>query len=291
VADGGWIAVDWGTTNRRAYLLDAGGDVLDSLSDACGVLSVPAGGYPDELEALRERWGARAVVAAGMVGSDRGWIPVAYTEAPADLDGIARATRRVAADAWIVPGVALRRADRVDVMRGEEVQVLGALAGADGDDDALFCQPGTHSKWIRTVGRRIVDFSTSMTGELFALLRAHGILAGMLDGAVADGSAFRAGVDRGASAADLGAALFEVRAAVVLGTLARGDAAARASGVLIGAELGGRDLEGREVALLASGPLAELYAAAIGLRGGAVRPIDSQTAFLDGIRAVRARLA
>lgn len=169
-------------------------------------------------------------------------------------------------------------------MRGEEVQVLGAIAAGLAPGDALFCQPGTHNKWIATTDGRVTDIATAMTGELFALLRGHGILAGMLDGAVADGAAFRDGLSRGAGAKDLTVALFEVRARVLLGTLAPADAAAFASGVLIGADVGARDdLAGREVQLLAGGALADLYAAAIDQCGGRAVALDSERAFAAGI--------
>uniref|UniRef100_UPI0025F2981B 2-dehydro-3-deoxygalactonokinase n=1 Tax=uncultured Sphingomonas sp. TaxID=158754 RepID=UPI0025F2981B len=159
-----------------------------------------------------------------------------------------------------------------------------------GIPDALFCQPGTHNKWVATDGGRIIDIATVMTGELFALLKSHGILAGMLDGAVTDGPAFRDGIARGAGACDLGAALFEVRSGVLLGRLPAVEAAAYASGVLIGNDVGARDVAGRAVHLLATGALADLYAAAIVTRGGAVVPIDATDAFVAGIHHLRAFL-
>ncbi len=282
----GWIAVDWGTTNRRAYLIGADGAVEDELSDAGGILAVPPGGYPDAIAALRERFGTRAIVAAGMIGSDSGLVAVPYVDAPADLTAIAAAAVEAAPDMHIVPGVALRDGGRADVMRGEEVQVLGAAAGGLAGPDAFFCQPGTHCKWITVEGARIVAFRTALTGELFASLRKQGTLAAMLDGDVADGPAFRSGVARGSAAADLLTALFEVRAGVLLGVRDRADAASYASGVLIGNDVGARDLAGREVTLLADGPLAELYAAAITLAGGTVRRLDSRAGFLEGITMI-----
>lgn len=278
----GWIAVDWGTTNRRAWAIAADGAVRGELHDAQGILSVPAGGYPAEIAALRERFGARQVVAAGMVGSDRGWTAVPYVDAPADLPAVAAGAVEVAPHVHIVPGVALR-GKRADVMRGEEVQVLGAVAAGLAGADALFCQPGTHCKWITVEAGRITDFATALTGELFALLRQGGTLARMLAGEVSDGPAFRAGVARGAGATDLLTALFEVRAEVLLERRTHADAASYASGVLIGSDVGASDLTGRDVALIADRPLAELYAAAIALQGGTVRRIDSGAGFVVGI--------
>lgn len=282
---GDYIAIDWGTTNRRAWRMSADGVAGDVVKDGRGILSTQPGDYPREIDSLRARLGDLPVIAAGMVGSNRGWHEVPYVDAPADLEALARdlfwtANSRVG----IVPGIALRASDRADVMRGEEVQVLGAIAGGLAPADALFCQPGTHNKWIATRAGRVTDIATALTGELFALLRGHGILSGMLDGAVSDGAAFRDGLSRGAGAKDLTVALFEVRARVLLGRLAPDDAAAFASGVLIGADVGARDdLTGREVQLLAGGALADLYAAAITHCGGRPVTLDSERAFACGI--------
>ncbi len=281
-----WIAIDWGTTNRRAYLLDGDGAVLDELSDAAGVLTVPPDGYPAAIAALRERLGAYPIVAAGMIGSDRGLATVPYVDAPADLAAIAAGAVEAMPGVHLVPGVALRHGGRADVMRGEEVQVLGAVAAGLFEPDAFFCQPGTHSKWIAVENAAITDCWTALTGELFALLRGQGTLSGMLDADTADGPAFRAGVERGAGAADLLTALFEVRASVLLGQRSRSDAASYASGLLIGNDAGARSLTDLEVALIAEGPLADLYAVAITLRGGAVRRLDSRAGFLAGVTAV-----
>ncbi len=289
---GAVIAVDWGTTNRRAYRVEADGSVSDAVRDGSGVLAMAAEDYVPALATLRERLGDLPVIAAGMIGSTRGWREAPYVPAPADLAALAAAALRIAdANATIVPGVSWSEGVRADVMRGEEVQVLGAIAAGLAPADALFCQPGTHNKWIATREAAIVDVTTVMTGELFALLKAHGILAGMLDGPVADGAPFREGLARGAGACDLGAALFEVRAAVLLERRAPEDAAAYASGILIGSDVGARDVAGATVHLLAEGTLAALYTVAIETLGGRVEPVDATAAFIAGIHHLRAHLA
>lgn len=284
---GAYIAVDWGTTNRRAWLINGDAAVLESQHDGRGILSIAPGTYPQEIAALRQALGARPVYAAGMVGSNRGWHDVPYIDAPASLATLADHVMRLPDEVVITPGIALRTGGRADVMRGEEVQALGAIAAGLAPADALFCQPGTHNKWIEARDHRIERFTTAMTGELFALLRGHGILAGMLDDTVVDGQAFRDGLARGAGARDLPAALFEVRAQVLLGARAASDAAAFASGILIGADVGSRDdVAGREVHLLASGAMNDLYAVAITLATGRVVRVDSEAAFLAGIHAI-----
>jgi 2-dehydro-3-deoxygalactonokinase len=286
-----FLAVDWGTTNRRAYAITADGAVVDSLQDERGVLAVKPGDYPAAIAELRERLGAYPVIACGMVGSSRGWREAPYVDAPATMEHLAAASVEAAPGVRIVPGVALRDAKRPDVMRGEEVQVLGAIRTGAAPPTALFCQPGTHNKWIETVGGAITTFSTVMTGEIFALLRAHGILAGMLDGPVGDNAAFRRGLRRGIAAQNLAATLFEVRSGVLLGRLAPAEAAAYASGILIGADVATReDLSQRPVHVLGSGSLIALYAAAIAEAGGTpvLVPDGSTTAGLHAIWSYRA---
>ncbi len=288
-----YIAIDWGTTNRRIYVLTADGAVLDTVRDDRGVLAMTPGDYPNEIAAIRVRFGALSIIAAGMVGSTRGWREAAYVPAPADLPTLAGAATRIPElDVTIVPGVSLLTDTRADVMRGEEVQVLGAVAAGLAPADALFAQPGTHNKWVRVTGGRITDFATTMTGELFALVKGHGILAGMLDGPVADGPAFRDGLSRGAGACDLTAALFGVRASVLLGRIAADDAASYASGLLIGSDIGAvPDMAGQTVHLLSSGLLADLYTIGIEARGGTVVALDSHAGFLAGLHAIREHLS
>ncbi len=288
VTAGAYIAIDWGTTNRRSYLVAADGTMLDTVRDDRGVLAVAPGDYPAELATIRDRHGDLPVIAAGMIGSTRGWREAPYVAAPVDPAGLAAAALTLAAERFtIVPGVSLLTDARADVMRGEEVQVFGAIAAGLATADALFCQPGTHNKWVHTRAGRITGFATAMTGELFALLRDHGILAGMLDGAVADGTAFRDGIARGAGATDLTVALFEVRAAVLLGRRAPVDAAAFASGILIGSDIAAQGDTGATVHLLADGTLADLYTAAIAALGGRAVRVDSRAAFLAGIHHLR----
>lgn len=287
MAEGAYIAIDWGTTNRRVFLMDGDGSVLSTDRDDRGVLAVPDGQFVGEIDAIRARFGALPIIAAGMIGSNRGMAEVPYCAAPADLGSLAAGTLESAADVYIVPGVCVQDAVRPDVMRGEEVQVLGAIAGGMVGPEGLFCQPGTHNKWVLTDAGSIVDFTTSMTGELFALLRGQSVLAGMLDGAVSDGPAFREGLERGAGAGDLPTALFQARAAVLLGTRSREDTASYVSGILIGADVGSQPrAKTDEVVLLSSGALADLYAAAIAWAGGSVRNLDSHAAFVAGIHPI-----
>ena len=285
-----FLAVDWGTTNRRVYVIEDG-RVLASTRDARGVTAIAPGGFEAEVAALRTAHGDLPILLAGMIGSNIGWHAAPYVPCPAGLDALAGALLWVDAQTAIVPGVSVRTADRADVMRGEEVQLLGAAAAGLVPPDALLCQPGTHCKWAKLAHGRILDFTTAMTGELFALLRAHGLLAAQLGGDALPGAAFDAGVAEGRNR-DLAASLFGIRAAKLLGVRDDADAAAYASGLLIGADVAAR-LAGSDAAtvhILADPALGALYTAAIEAHGRSTRLVDSHTAFGAGIVVLGAML-
>src|SRR5690242_11784367 len=204
----GFIAVDWGTTNRRAYLVDGSGKCTREFEDAKGILSVSPGGFPDAVKEIREKLGDKPLLMAGMVGSNRGWVEAPYVPCPASVTdlvgGLARPSDREA----IVPGVKDETNGHADVMRGEEVQLLGAISAGQVDPDALVCHPGTHNKWVIVRKGSIAGFRTVMTGELFSLLKEHSILSDLLGGKVEAGDAFRDGVRLGLANQDLPAELF-----------------------------------------------------------------------------------
>jgi 2-dehydro-3-deoxygalactonokinase len=248
------LGIDWGTSNRRAYLVDAAGTSVDTRADDQGMLAA----RPDfgaSLAALLADMRIDAgipVIASGMVGSAQGWKETPYLDAAVPLTDLPRHLVRVddaasRCSCLIVPGYVARDADgRVDVMRGEEMQLLGAVAL--GRRDGWFVLPGTHSKWVRLEAGVIRHVSTFMTGEFFATLGKQGTLAPLMAGADRAGgnvkhdddddeSAFVAGIDEGRRGALLTQALFGVRARVVTGAMPAAHTRAFVSGLLIGAEL------------------------------------------------------
>ena len=289
--DAGWIAVDWGTTNRRAYAFDRTGHRIDQFADAAGILAVGAEGFPAAVATIRERLGQGPMLLAGMIGSNRGWAEASYLPCPLDLATLAGAlTPAPDGRGWIVPGARYTDDDRFDVMRGEEVQLLGAIADGLVPPGGLACLPGTHAKWAWVAGRSIAGFRTVMTGELFALLRTHSILAPQLRAPVQPDAAFCAGVDRSLRVGDLTAELFGVRARSLLADFPPEQASAFTSGLLIGADvragLACPADPAHPVALIGDPILTTLYAAALDRAGRPAIQIDGETAFLAGIKAI-----
>lgn len=282
----GFIAVDWGTTNRRAYRIGGDGIVAGRFEDDKGVLSVPAGGFPAAVEEIRAGLGDCPLLMAGMIGSNRGWEEAPYVPCPAGLPELAASLKWIEpARTAIVPGVSFSDGEMADVMRGEEVQILGAYAEGMIPADAIVCHPGTHNKWIAIEDGRIARFRTIMTGEMFNLLKEHSILADLLAGEAAPGAAFAAGVKRGLEGDALTADLFSVRARVLLGKTPREEAASFASGLLIGADLrtGLADASG-PVIVMGRPDLTALFASALAVAGRKAREIEGDEAFLCGAR-------
>lgn len=284
-----FAAVDWGTSNRRIYLIEDG-VVARAERDGIGVSRMTPKAWSAEVAAIRSRFGAGKVLLAGMVGSTIGWRTVPYVAVPAGLAALAAGVVTVDTETAIVPGVSVHTSTRGDVMRGEEVQFLGAVAARLVPDDALLCQPGTHCKWGTIRGGAIADFRTTMTGELFALLRHHSILAPQLRGEVTADDAFHEGVAEGEKR-DLAASLFGARAASVLGMRDDAAAASYVSGLLIGGDVAARlDGSKRMVHIIADASLGVLYRAAVEQLGGSATVIDGEAAFVAGIVAIERRM-
>lgn len=296
------VAIDWGTTSARAYRLDARGEVLARRSVPLGVKHVRDGRFEPALAKLLGEWidDTAPRIACGMIGSRQGWVEAPYVDCPASLtalsDRIVHAGNDVLA---IVPGVTTRDAAGVpDVMRGEETQLLGAIGRRE--RNVLAVLPGTHSKWARVEHGRVVDFTTFLTGELYAVLIDHsmlGRLAGHEPGRFSR-DAFSRGVARGLSEGELAHDLFGARTLALTGALASDEVADWLSGLLIGREIrAARDwalragIDPSLVRIIGSDALTERYDVALGDSGVLAQRASHDAAALGLWRvASRARL-
>jgi 2-dehydro-3-deoxygalactonokinase len=204
------IALDWGSSRLRAWLLDPAGAVLAERGSDDGASRLVGGApvFAAALQALAGDWLAQRLpaIACGMVGSAHGWREARYVACPAALSELHRHTVTVETPAGtplhIVPGLLDEPAGGTpDVMRGEETQLAGLLAlDPRRAAQATVLMPGTHSKWVRLEGGRVAGFRTRITGELYAVLRQHSVL-GRLMPATDDGHELRPAAQRGS---DLG---------------------------------------------------------------------------------------
>jgi 2-dehydro-3-deoxygalactonokinase len=227
-----------------------------------------------------------------MVGSNKGWIEAPYVPCPAGIDELAKKLVWASDREAIVPGVSYLGQGRADVMRGEEVQLLGGVASGTVHEDALVCHPGTHNKWALLREGAIHSFETVMTGELFSLLKDHSILSELLQEKVEPSDAFRQGVRYALEREMLPAALFEVRAAVLLEQMKRKDAPSYVSGLLIGTDvrIGLMWPVAATIGIMGRKDLTCLYAAAIEEAGREAIELDGEQSFLEGIRAIATRI-
>jgi 2-dehydro-3-deoxygalactonokinase len=289
----GFIAVDWGTTNRRAYRIDAQGKRGEEFEDHKGVLSIGGDGFPDAVAEIRQRLGDLPLLLAGMIGSNRGWKEAPYVPCPAGIDELAKGIVWTGEREAIVPGVSYIGNGRADVMRGEEVQMLGAVAAGWVDPTGLVCHPGTHNKWATLRHGKIAEFRTVMTGELFSLLKDHSILSDLLQGKVEASDSFKQAALYALDDAALSADLFGVRARVLLGQAKKEDAASYTSGLLIGTDvrIGLATPTGAEIHVMGRPELTRLYAAAIGQSDRTAVELDGEKCFLAGIHEIAKRIS
>jgi 2-dehydro-3-deoxygalactonokinase len=283
------VAVDWGTTSLRGARLDEAGRALEEKSAPLGILNVPDGDFVRVFGLQFADWMAPAgtiCLISGMAGSRQGWAEAPYVACPAGPDELAKhllwlEPGRVA----IVPGLIDDQGDVPDVMRGEEVQIFGAMRLA-GLTDGLFVLPGTHSKWATVRGGRVARFRTFMTGEAYGLFANHSILARMLDAhAALDEEVFLDGVARAGNGKGLLHNAFGVRALGLVKGLAPSAAASYLSGLLIGEELR-HEKPGSDVILIGAPALLARYGLALTHYGAKVRTFGAEATWA-GLHALR----
>ncbi len=288
-----WIAVDWGTSNLRAWAMARDGTVLAEAGSDEGMGKLSPDGFEPALLRLIGPWLASnpPVVACGMVGSRQGWREAPYRSVPCPpLDRaalIAAPTTDPRLQVRIAPG--LMQAKPANVMRGEETQIAGVLRVLPGYDGVL-CLPGTHSKWVQISAGEVVSFQTFMTGELFALLSEASVLRHGMQGAAGwDDDAFDAAVSEALSRPErLGARLFSLRAEGLIAGLSPDAARARLSGLLIGTELAAAKPYwlGQRVTLVGAETLSAAYARALAAQGVEAQRLSATDCTLAGLASL-----
>ncbi|MGR5145114.1 2-dehydro-3-deoxygalactonokinase [Photobacterium alginatilyticum] len=286
-----WIAVDWGTTNFRAFLMSDGGECLDKIDQAKGLLSVPQAQFPAVFDLLISRWndcyGDLPVIMAGMVGSQQGWREVPYVQAPASAQDLANNTHSVELlsghKAKIVSGVScINQFGNPEVMRGEEIQLIGLNEIIKEDFQAILF--GTHSKNAHWINGNIDSYSTVMTGELYSVLVNHSILGKSLPTQEFNKDAFIKGVDIGHQY-PLNHVLFSARTFKLFNQVSEHYIHAYISGLLIGHEFFISNWLGK-LYLVGSQKLASNYAIALDYLNIDFDVIDGDECFLKGITKI-----
>lgn len=297
------IGINWASNAFRAYRIGPGGEVRGERSADAGVARLDRAGMIATLDEMLGPWrDVTDIYASGMIGSNIGWSETSYVTCPAEVGTFARKLSEVSIGAWPVlinPGLACERIvdDAPDIMRGEEIEVLGAISTYE-CRDALVVLPGAHSKWVMVRDGVLAGFFTSMCGEMFNRLTSGGLLASLVEpGALVENDeSFRAGMDAGMrDGPGLGTLMFGTRALVMRRGLSPANAGAYLRGLLVGAEITDacRLLVGWKqmpVLLSVGSDIADLYAAAFGRLAIKPTTFDRHEAVAAGFTALhRAR--
>lgn len=287
------LVVDWGTTNLRAYLCREDGYITAKIELAQGIKSVAAGLHPAILQQILSELDVAAdepVYVCGMAGARGGWIEAPYCETPVSLPALKADLLPLPtpSQGFLVPGVKTLASDgSLDVIRGEEIQVFGALRKL-GLKDALICLPGTHSKWVSVKNQQINAFMTFMTGDLFAALNATILncrsedkffepvfLSGMAESQQTSGGLLHQ--------------LFTARTRMLAGDINEEQVSSFVSGLLIGHELNETETfrgEGEQIVIIGSDNLSLRYQVALEQRSLNAETLSSDIATCAGVAAL-----
>lgn len=290
-----YIVVDWGTSNFRAFLVDRDRQILDRVSSNDGLLNI-SGQFQSVLEANIGHWLESkedvSILMSGMVGSRNGWVEVPYVSYPINTQNLLENLYQIKSinngRCWIVPGVSGKSVSECfDVMRGEEVQFLGAnelIAEKQLEAPDFICMPGTHNKWIEVNGADGGGFSTTMTGELFDILSKRSILSASVQvGLDWDENKFSFGLDNSRRVGGLLHQLFTVRTLNIAGEHELQHGGSYLSGLLIGNEINSIIKKDKStVAVIASEGMMSRYLYALKHFGFTAYGIDSAEATIAG---------
>ncbi len=295
------IAIDWGSSSFRAYLLDEHLDCIEKVSNAHGVFHLQKSFAETLVEACGHWMKTNTIdeiLLAGMAGSRNGWLETAYSQCPVSASQHREAAKKITnelnVDIEVLPGVQAKSPSGFpDVMRGEEVQIFGALDRLQ-MQNAIICLPGTHSKWIELQDGNIKSFATLMTGELFALVNQNSSIGSLVNDTEFDANSFLAGVSDQKQGSDLldskvglTHSLFSVRARAVSNTLEVSSVYSYLSGLLLADEIASAqtlfDIQ-KEVVLISDDKLSQAYRIALDSFGLETQLVDSEIAFLQGIK-------
>ncbi len=292
-----WIAVDWGTTSFRAYLI-VNNDVLENVETNDGMKFVQNQHFEETLVSLIEPWLDHKhkieVLASGMVGSKQGWIEAPYQKTPCNLNNIEFISPSVKDNRFclkIFSGIS--QDNKPDVMRGEETQIAGFLYDNPNFNGSI-CLPGTHSKWVKIENGNIINFKTFMTGELFEIISKKSILIHSVTSNKVLKNELKKAVDEIFKNPEIfGNALFQLRADDLIYTRGSEIYKSKLSGYLLGLELLG-SLEfwkKKDIVLIGNADLIELYEYILHNSVNSIKIFLSKDMVLKGLKNFKNKLS
>lgn len=296
-----WVAVDWGTTKCRLWLMSADNQVLAHDANAHGMnILKHANDYEPLLLTWISEWLANdsvlPIYICGMAGSREGWQEAAYLTTPIKLAEqlnpchVKTNDRRIAV--YIVPGI--KQNSPANVMRGEETQINGFLSEHN-HYNGLIILPGTHTKWVEVVDGKVAQFSTAMTGELFDLLQTQSILRFSTEQADWHETSFIETFKNAiASPLNFSERLFAIRARHLLENSDKAKAYASLSAELIALECSGMQHRfahsmKQHCVIIGNDQLSQIYQLAMQLQNYQAEIYVGDTAVINGLFAIYQR--
>ena len=285
-----WIAVDWGTSTFRAYLVQ-NNKVSDTIETKDGMKFVKSHLFEQTLLSLIDRWldddEITEILASGMVGSKQGWEEAPYQQIPCNLKKLNHITptlkdNRISLK--IFSGIS--QTHQPDVMRGEETQIAGFLNETPNFNGSI-CLPGTHSKWVEIRNNNIIKFKTFMTGELFEIISKNSVLIHSVEAEKIDKMELLKSVDKILQKPELFSnALFQLRADDLINSKGPTIYKSRLSGYLLAIELLGsvEFWKNKDIVLIGNPDLTEMYQFVLNKKVKSIKKFLSSDMVLKGLK-------
>ena len=291
-----WIAVDWGTSFFRAYLIE-NEEVVNAVKTNDGMKFVQNNNFEEILVKLIDPWldynYKTEVLASGMVGSKQGWIEAPYQKTPCSLhniDFISPPVKDKRFSLKIFSGIS--QSNKPDVMRGEETQIAGFLHDNPNFNGSI-CLPGTHSKWVQIENGHIINFKTFMTGELFEIISKNSVLVHSVTSNKILKNELISAVDEIFKKPEIfGNALFQLRADDLINSRGSEIYKSKLSGYLLGLELLGslEFWEKKDIVLIGNADLIELYEYILQSKVNSIKNFLSKDMVLKGLKNFKNKL-
>ena len=288
-----WVAIDWGTTNFRAFLLDEL-SIVDEYVSNHGIKNIENEDFEKILKKNLSKWINKYeqldIFICGMIGSRQGWIEVPYIKCPCRINNLITKrpfVRDKKLKIHIVSGISQDSPN--DLMRGEETILSGFIIDNPNYCGSI-CIPGTHSKWVQVNSQKIVKFSTFLTGEMFEILCKHSILRHDLRNNNFCRKSFLEGINAMQNFPnELLKKLFHLRARSILQSQISNNIFSLLSGYIIGLELSGSKLywENKNLVLIGSNYLNNIYEIALKHKVKSLKKIDSSFITIKGLNFIR----
>ena len=283
-----WVALDWGTSNFRAYLME-NYNVIDQVSTQEGMKFVDQKEFENTLvkniTAWRKKFNINIVIASGMVGAKQGWVEVPYINSPCDIRNLNFKTLNILDDINIHILSGVSQSNPSDVMRGEETQIAGFLQNEINFDGSI-CLPGTHSKWVNLNSYNIQEFNTFLTGELYEIVKKYSILKHSLNTTRLEDEIVKSAANLIIENPSLiSNKLFEIRAENLLKNSNQISNNSKLVGYLLGIELSGSRTywEDKDLVIIGSSNLNKYYEIILNGRSRSIQLFNSNDMVLNGL--------